>query len=141
LDFDLTDTDYDEYLSKAVVSHKNIDLPVHLVPSSVFFFMNEEEDRILGAVGIRHRLNERLLHYGGNIGYGVRPTERRKGYATKILALALDKCGDMGLSKVLITCSKSNVGSYKAILHNGGLLENEILEESGRTTQRYWISL
>lgn len=81
------------------------------------------------------------MQKGGHIGYEVRPSERRKGYATEMLRLALKKCVDLGITKVLITCDKSNLGSAKTIQNQGGVLENEFLEENGELAQRYWINL
>jgi len=111
------------------------------VPASLYFLMDEKEEKIYGAVNIRHSLNEDLLFRGGHIGYGIRPSERRKGYATKMLSLTLDKCREMGLEKVLVTCDKDNIGSAKTIINNGGILENEITEDNSNVVQRYWIKL
>ena len=97
--------------------------------------------RIIGTTQIRHTLNDQLRHDGGNIGYGVRPSERRQGYATQILALALDECRELGMDKVLITCLKDNIGSAKTILKNGGVLDSEFVDERGDVAQRYWIYL
>ena len=63
-----------------------------LVPDSVFFLLDEARDRLLGAVNIRHYLNDSLLKEGGHIGDGIRPSERRKGYATEMIRLALIEC-------------------------------------------------
>ena len=95
---------------------------------------------MVGAVNIRHYLNESLLLNGGHIGDGVRPSERRKGIATKMIALALDECKKLGMEKVLMVCNKENIGSAKSIQNNGGILENEI-EVDGVVVQRYWINL
>ena len=95
-------------------------------------------------IDIRHRLNEGLLRFGGNIGYSVRPCCRRQGYATQMLALALEECRKMQMQEVLVTCNKENIGSAKTIQKNGGVLENEVAgKENGedRITQRYWITL
>ena len=77
---------------------------------------------------------------GGHIGDGIRPSERRKGYATKMIGLALEECKKLGLDKVLMVCDKNNVGSAKSIMNNGGVLENEVVV-NGVTEQRYWIDL
>ena len=109
-----------------------------MVPDSTFFCLDEDRNRIVGAVNIRHYLNESLLLNGGHIGDGVRPTERRKGIATKMIALALQECRKLGIEKVLMVCDKKNIGSAKSIMNNGGILENEV-EVEGVTEQRYWI--
>ena len=111
------------------------------VPDSVFFLLDEDRNRLLGAVNIRHYLNEYLLREGGHIGDGIRPSERRKGYATEMIRLALIECKKLGMNKVLITCDRDNIGSAKSIIHNGGILENEFVNSDGEIEQRYWITL
>lgn len=111
-----------------------------LVPDSTFFCLDEERDMIVGAVNIRHYLNESLLLNGGHIGDGVRPSERRKGIATRMISLALKECEKLGIEKVLMVCDKDNIGSAKSIINNGGILENEIAVD-GIVEQRYWIQL
>ncbi len=110
------------------------------VPNSTFFCLDEERNIMVGAVNIRHYLNDYLLKYGGHIGDGIRPGERRKGYATKMIALALEECRKLGLKRVLMVCDKDNVGSAKSIINNGGVLEDEV-EKDGVVEQRYWIEL
>jgi predicted acetyltransferase len=110
------------------------------VPDSTFFCLDEERNIIVGAVNIRHYLNEALLRNGGHIGDGVRPSERRKGIATKMIALALEECKKLRIRKVLMVCDKDNIASAKSIQNNGGILENEI-EVNGIIEQRYWIDL
>ena len=110
-----------------------------LVPDSTFFCLEEERNIFVGAVNIRHYLNESLLLNGGHIGDGVRPSERRKGIATEMIRLALLECKKLGIEKVLMVCDKNNIGSAKSIINNGGILENEVNVE-GVTEQRYWIS-
>ena len=111
------------------------------VPSSLYYAYDDERNIMVGAVNIRHYLNDKLMFDGGHIGDGVRPSERRKGYATKIIALALDECKKLGIDKVLITCNKDNIGSKKSIINNGGILENEVIDEDGEKVLRYWINL
>ena len=110
------------------------------VPSTTFFCLEKSKSIIVGAVNIRHRLNEKLLLNGGHIGYGVRPSCRQKGVATKMLALALEECNKLNIKRVLLVCDKSNTGSEKCILNNGGVLENEITVD-GNTEKRFWIYL
>ncbi len=129
--------DFDYYL-------ENLDLKEPkdgLVPDSTFFLLDDERNILLGAVNIRHYLNDYLLLHGGHIGDGVRPSERRKGYATEMIGLALIECKKLGIDKVLIICDKDNIGSMKSIVKNGGVLENEIVGKDGRIEQRYWITL
>ena len=111
------------------------------VPDSTFFCLDTDRNIFVGAVNIRHYLNDDLLFTGGHIGDGVRPGERRKGYATAMIGLALEECRKLGIKKVLMTCDKLNIGSAKSIMNNGGVLENEVINEDGVPEQRYWIDL
>ncbi len=129
--------DFDHYLEHLEVKTAS----EGLVPDSVFFLLDEDRNRLLGAVNIRHYLNEALLREGGHIGDGIRPGERRKGYASEMIRLALIECRKLGIDRVLMTCDKDNVGSVKSIIKNGGVLENEFVNSDGVTEQRYWISV
>lgn len=128
--------DFDHYLNYLEIKTKTEDR----VPDSVFFLLDEERDRLLGAVNIRHSLNEWLLKEAGHIGDGIRPSERRKGYATEMVRLALIECKKLGIERVLMVCDKDNIGSAKSIIKNGGVLENEFVNSEGKTVQRYWIN-
>ena len=128
--------DFDRYLAQLEVKEAT----GRLVPDSVFFCLDDETNRFVGSVNIRHRLNAALLRGGGHIGDGVRPSERRKGVATRMIALALEECRRLGIEHVLMVCDKDNVASARTIQKNGGMLENEIFD--GETlVQRYWIDL
>ncbi|MBQ3866509.1 MAG: GNAT family N-acetyltransferase [Clostridia bacterium] len=129
--------DFEKYLSELETPEDRYGL----VADSVFFLLDDERDRLLGAVNIRHHLNERLLFDGGHVGDGIRPTERRKGFGTELIRLALLECGKLGIDRVLITCDRENIASAKAIVRNGGVLENEVVDEDGEVVQRYWVDL
>ncbi len=128
--------DFETYLNSLEVT----DNDSGLVPDSTWFCLDDDRQLFVGAVNIRHYLNERLRLNGGHIGDGVRPSERKKGIATQMIALALDKCRELGLKKVLMVCDQKNIGSAKSIINNGGVLENEVIVD-GVTEQRYWIDL
>ena len=131
--------DFDEYIKLTALREMPTD-PKY-VPSSLYYAYDEDRNIMVGAVNIRHYLNDKLLFDGGHIGNGVRPSERRKGYGTLIISLALKECKKLGINKVLITCNKDNIGSKKSIINNGGILENEVIDENGKKVLRYWISL
>ncbi|NTW96157.1 MAG: GNAT family N-acetyltransferase [Erysipelotrichaceae bacterium] len=127
---------FDYYLENLEIKEATADR----VPDSTFFCLDLDRNIFVGAINIRHTLNQSLLNTGGHIGDGVRPSERRKGYATNMIKLGLEECRKLGIEKVLITCDKSNIGSAKSIINNGGVLENEVIED-GVVEQRYWITL
>lgn len=111
-----------------------------LVPATTLLAVRTSDNRLVGMVNIRHRLNDWLLQSGGHIGYGVRRSERRRGYATAMLRQALGYCRRMGMPRVLVTCDSENIGSARTIMKNGGVLENEI-PDGDRVKQRYWFTL
>jgi len=111
------------------------------VPDSVFFLLDVERNILLGAVNIRHYLNDYLFRFGGHIGDGIRPSERGKGYATEMIRLSLIECKKLGIDKVLMVCDKSNIASAKTIIKNGGIFEKEFVDEDGEINQRYWIDI
>lgn len=129
--------DFDYYLENLEIKEET---PEGRVPDTTLFCLDKDKNIFVGAVNIRHYLNEGLLATGGHIGDGIRPSERRKGYGTAMLALALEECKKLGIQKVLVTCNKDNIGSAKCIQKNGGILENEVPEDD-HLTQRYWINL
>lgn len=133
----LTD-DFDEWLKNIQENGSEITVHEGFVPSSTLLAIEKSTGQLIGFIDIRHRLNEYLMQCGGHIGYSVRPSQRRQGYATEILSLGLQKCDELNISDVLVTCNQENIASAKTIMKNGGILENEIILD-GRIIQRYWI--
>jgi predicted acetyltransferase len=106
------------------------------------FFLLRDGATILGWSGLRLRLNPNLEDIGGHIGYRIRPTERRKGYGTRILAMTLTEARKLGLSDLLLTCDSDNTGSRRIIERNGGQLASEsVSPQSGVLVARYWIHI
>ena len=117
-------------------------VPSHLVPATQFLFVRKNNNKLVGMIQVRHRFNDFLEKYAGHIGYSVRPCERRKGYAKEMLRMALPYCREIGLDKVLITCTDGNEGSEKTILANGGVYESTVHEPKENVDlKRFWITL
>ena len=117
-------------------------LPEGKVLATLFFYIRKTDGRLVGMIQIRHTLNDYLARFGGHIGYSVRPSERRKGYATSMLRAVLPYCRELGLDKVLITCLEDNIGSEKTIRNNGGVYESTVYEPDEKCRlKRFWITL
>lgn len=110
-----------------------------LVPATLYFLV-DDDGRIYGAAHLRHELNDDLLQYGGHIGYGIRPTERRRGYSTLQLKMMLDTLRKNGYTNIMITCDDDNIGSIRTIEKNGGVLKDKVENHNGMG-RRYWINL
>lgn len=118
-------------------------VPEGRVPSSTFLCIRQSDQRMVGICNIRHNLSQPfLMNYAGHIGYSIRPSERRKGYAKEQLHLALFEAGKLGITKALVTCDETNIGSEKTILSNGGIYENTYQDmNDGSRTKRFWIEV
>ena len=111
------------------------------VPSNTYLAVRRTDNRIVGIIDLRHHIDHPILGlWGGHMGYSVRPSERRKGYAKEMLRLNLENCRARGMERILITCSPDNPASEKTILANGGVFEKDITVD-GETVRRYWITL
>ncbi len=112
------------------------------VPSTQYLAYDRDKKRVVGLLNFRHELNDYLMERGGHIGYSVRGSERRKGYAAKMLEMALAEAQAMNLQRVLVTCNENNIGSARTIEKNGGILENTIWDEEEKVlVRRYWIDV
>ena len=117
-------------------------VPEGKVQATQFLYVRESDGRVVGMIQVRHCFNDYLEKYAGNIGYSVRPSERRRGYATRMLRDTLPFCRSIGLEKVLISCIDTNEASRRTILANGGVYESTAFEpEKGVNLERYWITL
>lgn len=133
---------YEEWLKKLdnYLDFENI--KTGKVPASTYFLLRKTDNRILGIINIRYEFNEYLKNYGGHIGYSIRPTERRKGYGRKQLILGLEKCLEIQINNVLITCRENNIGSAKVIESCGGIYEDtRFCKDENDNLKRYWINI
>lgn len=108
-------------------------------PSKLFFCLDTKTNKFVGAVVIRLHLTNDLLERGGHISNGILPSERNKGYGTMLVKLAIEKCREYGIDKILMVCEKNNLASSKTIIKNNGILDNEI-QVGNKIIQRYWIN-
>ena len=117
-------------------------VPEGKVQATQFLAVRASDGRLVGMLQVRHYFNEYLEKYAGHIGYSVRPSERRKGYAKEMLRLALPFCKSIGLDRVLIACEPGNPASRRTILANGGVNECTVHEPGEDIDlERYWIGL
>lgn len=132
--------DFDKWLEKI---RKDVNEPEEgRVSATLYMAIRKSDKRLIGLIQIRHYLNEKMWKTYGHIGDGVRPSERKKGYVSEMIRLALLECRRMGIKRVLMSCDKDNEGSRKSIINNGGILENELYNEEMKIfEQRYWITL
>ena len=110
--------------------------------SKTFLLIRKNDDRIIGAINVRWNLPENMKQFGGNIGYGIRPTERRKGYNKINLYLGLMEAQKLGLDRVMLDCDVNNLGSVKTMQALGGKLERtEVDPSDGILTSVYWFDV
>lgn len=115
--------------------------PPGKVPSTIRLAVRTRDKKVVGIIDLRHNLNNPVLRlWGGHIGYSVRPSERRKGYAKEMLGLMLEEARKRGLEKVMVSCSTENEASERTILANGGVYEKTVSVENEQV-KRYWITL
>lgn len=143
------ENDFEEYLAKKVLKPYDAtprlrDDGKYYVNSPQITFWLVDNDRFIGVFNLRTSLNDFLMYVGGNVGYGIAPKYRRQGYATKGLALLIEEARKRKMTKLLVAAKENNIGSWKAIEYNGGVLENMIKlpwEKNGEYHKRYWIQI
>jgi predicted acetyltransferase len=124
---------FGEYLARLRSDARSDSVRPGRVPSTTWWWVLGET--YLGRIAVRHHLNDWLLEVGGNIGYDVRPSARRRGHATAMLQAVLPEAALLGVDPALVTCDVSNVASRKVIELAGGVLEDE-----RRGKLRFWVA-
>ncbi|WP_426349708.1 GNAT family N-acetyltransferase [Alloiococcus sp. CFN-8] len=140
LDMYLKKYSYEQWIKKVIADLDIANIAPGRVPALTYFYIREDDGKIIGMINIRLALNDYLRKEGGHIGYSIRPSERRKGYGSLMLKEALEFCKIIGLNKVLITCDKSNMASAGVIKSCNGQLDEEFYSETFKEIiQRYVI--
>lgn len=109
-------------------------------PWSAYWAFERQNYNLVGLCSVRHSLSPWMAEYGGHIGYRVRPTMRRRGFGTEILALALQEASQFGINRALVVCEPTNLSSISVIQNNGGIFERQVSVD-GALRNRYWISI
>lgn len=125
---------YQDWLEHKYIPHYG------LVDEAVFLAF-DSVGNLVGISDIRLGTNDFIQTFAGQIGYNVRPSQRRKGYASEILRLTLKKATQYGYQNILITCNEPNITSAKIIEKNGGVLEKIIPHPGYPNVKRYYINL
>jgi predicted acetyltransferase len=125
------------YLDRLDRLHDGVDLPDGVVKST--FYLAEVNGEVVGSTSIRFDLNEYLSEFGGHIGYCVRPTFRRQGYAATMLRLQIESARAVGIDDILVTCLGSNAASAAVIESCGGEYEHSLTRPDGAIFRRYWF--
>ena len=129
---------FDDYLNLFKDDLDETKLKEGIVPSSTFFALDLDDNRMVGAINIRHYLNESLRNGGGHIGDGVRPSARGKGLGKELVRLAVNECHKLGINEIMMSCHSYNTASRKCIIANGGQYEKTI-DDDGEPLEIYWI--
>ncbi|HXF79291.1 MAG TPA: GNAT family N-acetyltransferase [Usitatibacter sp.] len=134
------EADFGGYLRDLAEAAEESKLKPGLVPQTTYWLV--EGPDFIGRVSLRHRLNDDLMRIGGQIGYEIRPSMRRRGYGTQALRLGLAKARDLGLERILVTCDSVNLPSRKIIERNGGVFEDELAYSDDKPPKhRFWIDV
>lgn len=136
--FDKTES-YEEWLSSVMLNTSPQTVNENWVVTDTFFAVRISDDKIVGIIDLRHTLNDFLKDLG-NCGYSVRPSERKKGYATEMLYLLLQAAREAGMKELHISVEKENTASIKVIQKNGGVYERSFSFEN-ETADIYKIGL
>ena len=126
-----SETGFAAYVAEKLAESESVTKPDWVLCTSLWWV---DESGYIGRMSIRHELNDWLREVGGHIGYDVRPSRRREGHATAMLAAALPIAHDLGVDPALLTCDDDNVASRRVIERNGG-----VLEDARNGKLRYWV--
>lgn len=137
LDIDEREKNFDSFIQR-LEADKVIDSE-DKVPNIRYWLV--KDNRYIGRISYRPKLNDVLKLRGGNVGYSIRPSERGKGYATELVKEIKQKAKEDGLTELLITCNTDNIPSAKVIEKNGGVYTDSSLDKHGAAISRYIVPI
>ena len=138
----LDQMEYEPWLVHTTNNRKPSIVRSDWVPATTFFVLRNHDGKIIGMLDVRHNLNhEFLARYGGHIGYSVRPSERKKGYATDMLKMGLEYAKSLHIDRAMLGCYADNLASAKTIKKCGGILSETKPYLDGKSMNVYWINL
>ncbi len=115
----MVEMDFNEWVQKV---NKNVEIPDEQWGRYYQYLVFNDKDELVGMLNIRFDLSEEMRQRYGDIGYAVRPSKRRQGYASQMLEYALNVCKEKNMKEVILGCYKYNYGSNKIIQSHGGIL-------------------
>jgi len=148
--------EYEPWLTLNTNNRQESTVSADWVPATTFFAVRKRDSKMVGMIDIRHNLkHDFLANYGGHIGYSVRPSERKKGYATEILKMGIEYAKSLKIERLMIACFSDNIPSIKTIEKCGGVLSEtkpytdelfpELFKDSvfveGKIVNIYWITI
>lgn len=135
------DKSFEEYFNGLEIN-KHIDEIYPAYANQTTYVLADDSNHIYGLINLRHELKGKLTEIGGHIGYGIRPSERKKGYATLQLKLVLDKLKELNIDQALITCRENNIASKKTMEKFIGKADTLVpSNHEGIMEYRYWIDV
>lgn len=120
---------YEEWLAAVTANTNRETVNKNWVVTDTFFAIRKSDNKMIGMIDLRHTLNDFLKDFG-NCGYSVRPSERRKGYATEMLHQIIGIAKQVDLSELHLSVERSNKASINVIQRNGGVYERSFTYES-----------
>lgn len=132
---------FESWLQASIDGQRQESAPKGRVPATQYLAIRISDHKLVGMLQIRHSLNDHLRLHGGHIGYCVRKSERRKGYATQMLKQAVSICKDRGIHDIMLTCDPENTASAKVIKASGGTYKKQVVLDDRSKLDHYWIKL
>lgn len=108
--------------------------------SSTYLYIREEDNKLLGLLNLRSNLTKEEKKRIGNIGYSIRPSEQKKGYAISMLKSAVFLSIMQGVVPWYMVCREDNFASKSVILKLGGRKQTSFFDDkNGITLERYVV--